>query len=183
MFVFLDEPCQPQCGFENVECIRSEAEIKQLRGTRESYASGDQGLSPKYVIQASNVSKDGKIALHCKCCGELTFVMMEEESSSPKGVAQQDKDVRKSTAVEMMKVHGKNSEMEAEIKELKDALNLALQAEQQTRKEAGCFTMASRQACETLQDRISAQLIWLSDAEAEKAMALAQYNLESAKVC
>jgi hypothetical protein len=72
--------------------------------------------------------------------------------------------------------------MQEEIDALKSALSLALEAEQEARKEAERFTLASQQACETLQDRIASQLTQVADAEAERAMAIAQHRHDSAKV-
>ena len=63
-----------------------------------------------------------------------------------------------------------------------NTLQHTCRSEQHARKEAQHFTIASQQACETLQDRVASQLARLANAEAEKAMAVAQLRLESEKV-
>ena len=142
-----------------------EAEVKKLKGKKLS-----PELAHSCVISSTNVSKDGRTKLRCKGCGELMHVFLDDRDTKQGGGQQEEEN------------HEKVQQMKDEIDKLKSALGLALEAEQQARKEAERFTLSSQQACETLQDRIASQLSRVADAEAEKAMAIALQKHESAKV-
>ena len=141
-----------------------EAEVKMLQG---------KNLSPELadpcVISSTNVSEDGRTKLRCKGCGKLMHVFFDDRGMKQGGGQQEEENLCK-------------ERMKDEIDKLKSALGLALEAEQQARKEAERFTLCSQQACETLQDRIASQLSRVADAEAEKAMVIALQKHGSAKV-
>ena len=109
--------------------------------------------------------------VRCQCCGEVNYI---EDGGGINSAGEIDFIKHKEQEAEIEKMH-------QEIDQLKHALSLALKAEQQSRQEAEHFTAASRQACETLQDRISSQLSHLTKAQAENAMVIAQHKFDSSK--
>lgn len=128
-------------------------------------------VAPSSISSTSSKSLAGR-KVRCQCCGEVNYI--ENGGGQLRGVAGEIDFIHKEQEAEIEKMHH-------DIVHLKHALSLALKAEQQSRQEAEHFTAASRQACETLQDRISSQLSHLTRAQAENAMVKAQHKFDSCK--
>ena len=151
-------------GQAEEEAHRFQAENIELRKSRATR------VRPR-LLAVSGVSVDGSRKVACQGCGELMFVEAGTEANLKAGTEG--------------KVHSAEAKMlellQQEIQKLQRALTLALKAEQEARNEHRQFAAASERATETLQDRIASQLNRLSEAEAEKAIAIAELKFKSSQ--